>query len=157
MVLTRRAIKPINGCTPCQHSYNGGDLLMQTTILEQDRQLAETKKCPFCAEQIQAEAVKCRYCGEFLDNAAPRPSAAKRSGRERPGRTSWYFSGSTVLVALLCMGPLALPLVWLNPRYKKITKILITIVVVVLTIVLCHFTINTYRSLTEQMKALGLG
>ena len=60
------------------------------------------KKCPFCAEEIQDEAIVCRYCGRDIPNASDSKPQVK--AKELPSVWAQGKKGSAVLSVLYVIG-----------------------------------------------------
>jgi len=84
----------------------------------------QTKPCMFCAETIQAAAVKCRYCGEFLNSEKAKALLAEAEAQANPDAQpaeeqeddeSILFAGRPSLLGLMgeCVrGSLVIALAW---------------------------------------------
>ena len=75
---------------------------------------------------------------------------------QEPQKPKWYHTTSTLVIGLLVVGPFALPLLWINPRYSPAKKLLWTVVVLALTYTLTLLTIDTGKKVIDQYRQLGL-
>jgi hypothetical protein len=73
---------------------------------------------------------------------------------EEGKKVKWYYSVWSVILALLCFGPFALPLLFLSPKFKLASKVLISLLVIGSTIWLVMMTRETYRLLMKDIEGL---
>ena len=104
------------------------------------------KKCPFCAEDIQEEAVKCRFCSEFLDGRTASDLQTKKK--------EWYFKTSTLVVGFFVIGPFIIPLIWLNPHYSKAKKMILIGVCIVITMISYQVIRASFVSIDQYYQLL---
>ncbi|MBN1787852.1 MAG: DUF983 domain-containing protein [Sedimentisphaerales bacterium] len=86
--------------------------------------------------------IKCPHCGKEFE--------------ESDNKTiPWYYSDVCVVIAILVLGPLALRLIWRNPRYTPMVKTIITVIVIVITVLVIVKFYEVMQSTTRQLQELG--
>jgi len=101
-----------------------------------------TKECPFCAETIQARAIKCRFCGEFLNR--PKAKSLLAGSSPDPQSESGEYPDGNVLFA-------GNPSLW-----GAVPVVLKGLVIIVLAILLIKIPVENFlgSKLTESQAAV---
>lgn len=62
-----------------------------------------TKKCPFCAEEIQIDAKKCKHCGEILDSSLRKESSTAQQNKPKKKRIGFWGIIGIIFVVVIAV------------------------------------------------------
>lgn len=69
----------------------------------------DTKKCPFCGEEILACAVKCKHCGEWVDSrTSQNPVIRKIANHQKTSNIIWLI----IAIIQICSVYLIIAGIW---------------------------------------------
>ena len=105
----------------------------------------QTEKCPMCEVPIGAAAKFCSNCGMPLGKGTSQAAS----------KPKWYYNvWFTLFLLFFVLGPLALPLVWKNPKFPKPVKIVLTVLMVVFCFVFVQLVIHLYSAVSDHFDRL---
>jgi len=72
---------------------------------------------------------------------------------EKP-KMKWYLKPVWVMIAILAIGPFAIPLVWMSPSFKRWLKVAITALLILFTIWTINASVELYNTLKAHIQSL---
>lgn len=66
----------------------------------------------------------------------------------------WYLRPVSIVIAILVVGPFAIPLVWMSPALKRWHKVTVTILVVLLTTWMVIASVEIFKIFLKEIESL---
>ena len=107
---------------------------------------AQAVKCLMCNAPIESTAKFCSHCGVPLGKEAAPTSSVK---------PKWYYNiWLTLFLLFFVLGPLALPMVWKNPRFSQPVKFMLTVLMMLFCFVFIQLLTQLYSTVSYQLEQL---